>query len=122
VGALGAAALLLAAVGLCGTLAYTVALRTREIGVRLALGASGRSVVALFVRRSLRLGAIGVTIGALGALGASRVLSARLGVPSLNITPLLSSGLVLALATIAASYLPSRRVARVDPALSLRGD
>jgi len=79
-------------------------------------------VVALFVRRSLRLSIIGTAVGALGALVVSRVLSARLGVPAADVTPLVGSGLILALATVAASYIPSRRAARVDPALTLRGE
>jgi putative ABC transport system permease protein len=94
----------------------------REIGVRLALGAPARGVVALFVRRSLRLSIIGMAVGALGALAVSRVLSARLGVPAAGVTPLVGCGLLLALATVAASYFPSRRAARIDPALTLRGE
>jgi len=93
-----------------------------EVLPGIPLGAPARGVVALFVRRSLRLSMIGTTIGALGALAASRVLSARLGVPTAGVMPLVASGLARALATVAASYIPSRRAARVDPALTLRGE
>jgi predicted permease len=121
-GAVAALALGLSMVGVYGVAAYGTVQQRREIGVRLALGAPARGVVALFVGRSLRLSIIGVVVGALGALAASRVLSARLGVPAAGLTPLVGSGLVLALATVAASYVPSRRAARVDPAVTLRGD
>ena len=121
-GVLAALALGLSMLGVYGVAAYATVQQRREIGVRLALGAPARGVVALFVRRSLRLSMIGTTIGALGALAASRVLSARLGVPTAGVMPLVASGLALALATVAASYIPSRRAARVDPALTLRGE
>ena len=121
-GMLAALALGLSMLGVYGVSVYATVQQRREIGVRLALGAPARGVVALFVRRSLRLSVIGTTIGALGALAASRVLSARLGVPAAGVTPLVGSALALALATVAASYIPSRRAARVDPALTLRGE
>ena len=121
-GVLAALALGLSMLGVYGVAAYATLQQRREIGVRLALGAPARGVVALFVRRSLRLSMIGTTVGALGALAASHVLSARLGVPTAGVMPLVGSGLVLALATVAASYIPSRRAARVDPALTLRGE
>jgi putative ABC transport system permease protein len=121
-GVLAVLALGLSMLGVYGVAAYATVQQRREVGVRLALGAPARGVVALFVRRSLRLSLVGTTVGALGALAASRVLSARLGVPAAGVTPLAGSGLVLALAAVAASYIPSRRAARVDPALTLRGE
>jgi len=121
-GVVAALALGLSMLGVYGVAAYAAVQQRREIGVRLALGATARGVVALFVRRSLRLSIIGTAVGALGALVVSRVLSARLGVPAADVTPLVGSGLILALATVAASYIPSRRAARVDPALTLRGE
>jgi hypothetical protein len=121
-GVLAALALGLSMLGVYGVAAYATVQQRREIGVRLALGAPARGVVALFVKRSLRLSLIGTAVGALGALAASRVLSARLGVPTAGVMPLVASGLALALATVAASYIPSRRAARVDPALTLRGE
>jgi predicted permease len=121
-GVVAALALGLSMVGVYGVAAYATVQQQREIGVRLALGAPARGVVALFVRRSLRLSIIGTAVGALGALAVSRVLSARLGVPAAAGTPLIGSGLVLVLATVAASYIPSRRAARVDPVLTLRGE
>jgi putative ABC transport system permease protein len=121
-GVLAALALGLSMLGVYGVAAYATVQQRREIGVRLALGAPARGVVALFVKRSLQLSVIGTAVGALGALAASRVLSARLGVPTAGVMPLVASGLALALATVAASYIPSRRAARVDPALTLRGE
>ena len=121
-GVLAALALGLSMLGVYGVAAYTTVQQRREIGVRLALGAPARGLVALFVGRSLQLSIIGTALGALGALAASRVLSARLGVPAAGVTPLVGSGLVLALATVVASYIPARRAARVDPALTLRGE
>jgi predicted permease len=121
-GVVAALALGLSMLGVYGVAAYAAVQQRREIGVRLALGATARGVVALFVRRSLRLSIIGTAVGALGALVVSRALSARLGVPAADVTPLVGSGLILALATVAASYIPSRRAARVDPALTLRGE
>jgi len=121
-GVVAALALGLSMLGVYGVAAYAAVQQRREIGVRVALGATARGVVALFVRRSLRLSIIGTAVGALGALVVSRVLSARLGVPAADVTPLVGSGLILALATVAASYIPSRRAARVDPALTLRGE
>lgn len=121
-GVLAALALGLSMLGVYGIAAYAAVQQRREIGVRLALGAPARGLVALFVRRSLRLTIIGTALGALGAVAVSRVLSARLAVPAVGVTPLVGSGLVLALATVAASYIPSRRAARVDPVLTLRGE
>ena len=121
-GVVASLALGLSMLGVYGVAAYATVQQRREIGVRLALGAPARGVVALFVRRSLRLSIIGMTVGALGAMAVSRVLAARLGVPAAGVTPLVGSALVLALATVAASYIPSRRAARVDPALTLRGE
>ncbi len=121
-GVLAALALTLAMLGVYGVAAYSTILQRREIGIRLALGARSGAVVMLFVRRSLRLAGIGMGIGAIGALAGSRILSARLGVPSSGVTLLLGSGLVLALATMAATYLPSRHAARLDPLATLRAD
>jgi ABC-type antimicrobial peptide transport system permease subunit len=108
--------------GVYGVAAYATIQQRREIGIRLALGARARSVVALFVRRSLRLAGIGVTIGALGAVAGARILTARLGVPGTTIGSLLATGILLAGATIIATYFPTRRAARVDPLVTLRGD
>jgi putative ABC transport system permease protein len=121
-GVLAALALGLAMLGVYGVAAYSTILQRREIGIRLALGARARSVVALFVGRSLRLAGIGVTIGALGAVAGARILTARLGVPGTSVGSLLVTGFLLAGATLVATYLPTRRAARVDPLVTLRGD
>ena len=121
-GVLAALALALAMLGVYGVAAFSTILQRREIGIRLALGARPDAVIMLFVRRSFRLSVIGMAIGAVGALAGSRILSARLGVPTSGAMVLLGSGVVLALATMTATYLPSRRAARVDPLVTLRGD
>jgi len=121
-GILASLALGLSMLGVYGAAAYAAAQRRREIGIRVALGARPRSVVLLFVRRSMSLASIGMVVGTLGAFAGSRALSARLGVPGLNAVLLLGTALVLGAATAAATYFPSRRAARVDPLVTLRGD
>jgi len=121
-GILASLALGLSMLGVYGAAAYAAAQRRREIGIRVALGARPRSVVLLFVRRSMSLARIGMVGGTLGAFAGSRALSARLGVPGLNAVLLLGTALVLGAATAAATYFPSRRAARVDPLVTLRGD
>ena len=121
-GLLATLALALSLLGVYGVAAFVAIQQRREIGIRLALGAQVRSVIGLFVRRSLRLATIGVTIGALGGFAGSHAIAARLGVPPSSALLLLGSGGLLALATIATSYVPSWRAARVDPLVTLRGD
>jgi putative ABC transport system permease protein len=122
-GAFAGVALLLSAVGLYGVIAYAVTQRTREIGIRLALGAAPRSVTALVVRSGLRLTMAGVIIGVAAAIGATRVLrgmlySVRPGDP---MTFAAVVALVVAIA-IAACYVPGRRAAHVDPTDALRAE
>ena len=120
-GLTGALALLLAAIGLYGVLSYAVALRTREIGVRVALGAQRADVMALVVGRGLRLAGTGVAIGLAMALGVTRFLSfllygtSPLDAPTFAAVP----ALLLAVALLAA-WDPARRALRVDPAVCLR--
>jgi putative ABC transport system permease protein len=116
-------ALALAAVGTYGVIAYDVALRTREIGVRLALGAPPARVVAGVVRQGLRLVVLGASLGLCGSWAATRVLGDLLYELSPNDPATFAAGaLVLAVVAIAASYVPARRAARVDPAVALRAE
>ena len=121
IGSFATLALLLAGFGLFSVMAYSVAQRRREIGIRMALGAQAADVRSLVVSQALRLGGIGVVIGLAGALAAARVIATLLfGVsPSDPIT--LASVCALLLAVLAAAaYLPARRATRVDPMIALR--
>jgi putative ABC transport system permease protein len=116
-------ALLVAAVGLYGVVAHSVTERTREIGVRMALGAEGRQVLRLFVRQGLLTAAAGTAIGLVGAAGLTRVLESLLfGVkPTDPLTLGIVAALLLAVALVAC-YVPARRAARIDPLIALRAD
>jgi hypothetical protein len=119
--ALGVIALLLTITGIYGVLAYVVALREKEIGIRLALGATRRIIVGLVVRQSIRLAVTGVVAGAALALGVSRFIASRLTMmPAFDAVALVAGALVVLVAAIAAAYVPSRRAANVDPVESLR--
>ena len=116
-----ASAMLLAAVGLYGVIAYAVSQRTREIGVRMAVGASGREVLALFLRQGLRLTGLGIALGLAGALGLTRLLASQLyGVRATDPATFASVSGVLLLVALVASFLPARRAARVEPMNALR--
>lgn len=113
----------LAAVGLYGVLAFSVARRTREIGIRMALGAETANVAALVLRQTGLLVAIGVALGLAGAAALSRyVASVLFGVQPLDPLALTAAAALLALSALAASYLPVRRATRVDPLEALRVD
>jgi len=120
-GVFAAAALLLAAVGIFAVMSYVVAQRTQEIGIRLALGAQTRDVLALVIRQGLKLTVIGIVIGLAGAFAMTRALSYFLfGVTPTD--PLTFIGLSTLLAGIAllACYVPARKAAKVDPMIALR--
>jgi predicted permease len=120
-GMFGALALLLAVVGLYGVISYSVSQRTREIGVRMALGARQLDVVKLVVGQGLRLTLIGMAIGLVGALGVTRVLSYVLyGISPTDPISFLAVGVLLTVVALAASYVPARWATRVDPISSLR--
>jgi ABC-type antimicrobial peptide transport system permease subunit len=122
---LGALALLLASVGLYGVMAYAVTRRTREIGVRMALGANRRDVMQMVMRSGLRLTVIGGLIGVLLATAASFGLeSAGLLFDTPLIDPLAFGGTVLLMCSVslAAAWIPARRAARIDPLHSLRSE
>ena len=120
---LGMVGLLLAAVGLYGIVAYLVGQRTREIGVRMALGAGRRDVLRLVVADGMRPVAVGMAIGLLLAAGATRLLmSFLLGVSPLDTITFVAGAALLAAVALAASYLPARRAASTDPVRALRAE
>ncbi len=123
VGVFAGIALLLAAVGIYGVMSYLVAQRTAEIGVRLALGAAERQIFGLVIGDALRLTAIGVALGALGALGLGQALRRLLfGVGTADPLTFLSTAAVLVAVAMLATYLPARRAMRVDPIEALRAE
>jgi predicted permease len=109
-------ALLLAALGIYGVVAYLVAQRSHEIAIRMALGASRQAVVRMVLSQGLRLALAGAALGLLGSLAATRLLQAQLfGVSSTDHLTLLGATCILVLVGLCASYLPARRSARVAP-------
>jgi predicted permease len=117
----GAIGLLLAVIGLYAVVSYTVTRRTREIGVRMALGASRPDVLRLVVRDGMRLSFIGVALGLLMALGIGFVLSHVLyGLTAVNAAVLLAVTTLLLVVSVVACYVPARRAMRVDPMIALR--
>jgi ABC-type antimicrobial peptide transport system permease subunit len=102
---------------------YTVSQRSREIGIRVAVGAQNRDVTALFLRHGLVLACIGVAVGLGAAAGLARLMSALLfGVSALDWTTYAAAAVLLLLACALASYLPARRAATIDPMNTLRGE
>jgi len=120
-GIAGAMALLLGTVGLYGVLAYSVSQRTREIGIRMALGAQRKDVMRLFLGEGMLVVVIGLTIGLAGSLTLTRFLSSLLfGVTATDPLTFASVAVVLALVALAACHIPARRAIRVDPMVALR--
>jgi len=118
-----AVALTLGAVGIYGVVAYAVVRRTREIGVRMALGARATDVLGMVLREGGTLAAAGVTLGIIGAFGASRVLAGFLfGVTPNDPAVFIAVPTLLGLVAIGACLIPARRAARVDPMVALRSD
>jgi ABC-type antimicrobial peptide transport system permease subunit len=118
----GGIALLLGTVGIYGVMAYSVSQRTREIGIRMALGAQRGTVVGAFVRQGMLLTVLGTAIGLVVAFATMRFMSSLLyGVSAEDPITYITITCAVAIAALLACYLPSRRAAEVDPVLALRG-
>ncbi|HEY6306349.1 MAG TPA: ABC transporter permease [Candidatus Angelobacter sp.] len=120
-GAFGIIALLLAAVGIYGVIAYTTRQRTREIGIRVALGAQQRNVLRLVLSQGLRLTVTGVVLGLLFSFALTRFLRALLfGVTATDALTFIGVAVLLCVVALAACYIPARRAMKVDPVIALR--
>ncbi|MGB6835451.1 MAG: ABC transporter permease [Candidatus Acidiferrum sp.] len=121
IGSFAALALLLAMIGLYGLVSYSVAQRTRELGVRMALGASQADVLRLVLREGVRLAFFGISIGLVAALAFAQLMRALLfGVNPADPTILIGVALVLGVVALAACFIPAHRATRVDPMIALR--
>ncbi len=121
-GVFGVIALVLAAVGVYGVISYSVSQRTREIGVRVALGAQKQHVIRMVIRQGIMLAGLGIAIGLLGSFGVTRVVQSLLVGGVSPTDPISFGGVALFLTAVAAvaSYLPARRATTVDPIIALR--
>jgi putative ABC transport system permease protein len=123
VGAFAALAVVLSIIGVAGVIAYAVSRRTREIGLRVALGATQRQVVTMMIARGFVPTMIGVGVGLAGALAVTRLLSGLLfGVATTDATVFAEASAILAVAALAATYVPARRATAIDPMIALRAD
>jgi predicted permease len=114
-------ALILAAIGVYGIMAYSVSQRTHEIGVRIALGARPDAILRLVIRQALILAALGIAIGLVGAFALTRVMSGLLfGVSATDLLTFVITSLLLGSIALMASYIPARRAAKVDPITALQ--
>jgi ABC-type antimicrobial peptide transport system permease subunit len=122
-GTFAAVALLLAVAGLYGVLSYVVAQRTRELGIRTALGSSTRGLVALVTRDGLALVAAGIVLGLVGGAGVTRFMEFMLyGVSPLDAATWTAAAVVMILAGTLATIIPARRATRVDPTVAMRAE
>ncbi len=122
-GVFAGVAMILAAIGIYGVIAYSVAQRTREIGIRIALGAQRGEMLGMILRQSLTVVAVGLTIGLLAAFAGTRLLASLLyGVSANDIFTYASVVLLLGMAALLASYIPARRAMKVDPMVALRAE
>jgi ABC-type antimicrobial peptide transport system permease subunit len=115
--------LLMAVVGLYGVMTFVVSQRVREIGIRTALGATGKNIVGYFLRQGMRLVGIGLALGSVGGIGLAIMLS-KLLPEAEPFDPLTcgSVGLLLAIVSLFACWLPARRAAKISPMLALRSE
>jgi putative ABC transport system permease protein len=119
--AFGVLAILLSAVGLYSVMAYVVSQRTREVGIRMALGADRGDVMKMITQQGMRLAAIGVGIGLVLSLALAQVLSSLLiGVSGYDVPTFILVPVLLAVVALVACYLPARRATKVDPLVALR--
>jgi ABC-type antimicrobial peptide transport system permease subunit len=122
-GFFGGVAVLLAAIGLYGLLAYTVARRTHEIGVRVALGATGRDVTGMVLMSALRLVCVGLVIGAPVAIWSKRVAAGMVeNLPADSLFPIAVAAAGTVVVALLAAFVPASRAARVDPLVALRSE
>src|SRR5262249_40916827 len=122
-GVFGVLALLLAAVGIYGVAAHSVSIRTREIGIRMSLGARAADVLTLFVRETLVLAGVGALIGLGAGVAASQVLTTFLfGLTATDGLSFAAGTVVIGVVAALASYLPARRASRIAPLEALRHD
>jgi ABC-type antimicrobial peptide transport system permease subunit len=120
-GSFALVALLLALIGIYGIIAYSVAQRTQEMGIRRALGAQPSDILGLVVGQGLRLALVGVAIGIAGAFALTRLMSTLLfHVSATDPATFVAVALVFLLVALAASYIPARRATRIDPMAALR--
>ena len=116
-------ALLLAALGIYGVIAYSATERTHEIGVRIALGATGRAIVGLLVGEGIVLALAGTAVGIVAAVGLTRVMASLLfGVAPTDPATFAAVSTLLVAIALVASWLPARRATRVDPLTALRAE
>jgi putative ABC transport system permease protein len=121
VGSFAFLAMILAAIGIYGVMAYSVVQRTQEIGIRMALGARAIDVWKMVLRQGVILTAVGMLCGLLFALGLSRIVASLLyGVSATDPLTFLLISLLLAAVALLASFLPARRATKVDPVMAIR--
>jgi putative ABC transport system permease protein len=122
-GTFAAIALLLAALGIYGVIAYAVSQRTRELGIRVALGATRENIIRLVIAEGVSLAGMGVLLGVLASMALTRALASLMfGVGKLDPVTLAAAPVMLMAVALLGCYLPARRAARVDPVIAMRSE